>query len=415
MTDYLHALRLFHRDVRLFLVTQASIGFCYFGIYAVLLNLYLLRLDYSLEFIGLVNAAGSLAFALSSLTAGLTGQRWGNRRMMIVGTGLSLTGFALLPLIDSDPVVSQPVWIVATYVLAWFGIAQFVVHGSPFLMASSSPEERNHVFSLTAAVLPLAALAGNLVAGLLPGIFATLLDLSLDQPEPYRYPLLIAPILLVPGMVSIMVTHKIGAGRPQETSDPEGPAPIALIALLTLVGLLQRTGDGSTRAFFNVYMDANLHVSTALIGMMSAASQLIAVLASLATPLLAARWGVGRTALMGVLGVGLSLLPMALIPHWSAAGFGFMMVTGLISITIPTYIMFNLQIVPPKWQTTVSGAGTMAVGLSWAGVALVGSYVVTALGYRSLFLMSSVLTIAGGLIFWACFRVPRGSRSGVRV
>ena len=61
------------------LITQASLGFCYFGIYAVLLNLYMLRLDYDLKFISLVNGSGQLTFALASLAAGLVGRRWGNR------------------------------------------------------------------------------------------------------------------------------------------------------------------------------------------------------------------------------------------------------------------------------------------------------------------------------------------------
>lgn len=85
MTSYLNTLRLFSREARLYLVTAGLIGFTIFGgIYTTLLNLYLLRLGYGPEFIGLVNAVGLFGLAIFSLPAGMLGDRWGVRRMMIL-------------------------------------------------------------------------------------------------------------------------------------------------------------------------------------------------------------------------------------------------------------------------------------------------------------------------------------------
>ena len=68
-SHYLQTLRLFHRDIRLFLVSAAVVGLAWDGVRAVVLNLYLLRLGYGPEFIGVVNSAGALVFALSCLPA----------------------------------------------------------------------------------------------------------------------------------------------------------------------------------------------------------------------------------------------------------------------------------------------------------------------------------------------------------
>ena len=88
-----------NRDVRLFLVTSAVIGFTVFGgITPVLLNLYLLRLGYGLEFIGMVNAALPLAVMIFSLPAGILGQHWSVRRMMVAGLAMIGLGCGLLPL-----------------------------------------------------------------------------------------------------------------------------------------------------------------------------------------------------------------------------------------------------------------------------------------------------------------------------
>ena len=65
ITDYLRALRLFSRDVRMYLLAAALFGLTYFGFTTVLLNLYLLRLGYDPAFIGLANGITALAFAVS--------------------------------------------------------------------------------------------------------------------------------------------------------------------------------------------------------------------------------------------------------------------------------------------------------------------------------------------------------------
>ncbi|MFQ5794339.1 MAG: MFS transporter [Candidatus Bipolaricaulia bacterium] len=107
-TPYLHTLRLFSRDVRLYLITTVLLGFTIFGgIYSVLLNLYLLRLGYGPEFVGLFNAVGLLTFAVFSLPAGALGGRWGSRRTLIAGLGLTSVGLGVLPLAEFIPSTLQ--------------------------------------------------------------------------------------------------------------------------------------------------------------------------------------------------------------------------------------------------------------------------------------------------------------------
>ena len=113
-TTYMQRLRGFSRDVRLFLVTSVLTGFCFIGVYLVLFNLYLVRLGYGPEFIGLVNAAGMFIFAISSLPAGALGRRWGARRTMIVGiAGLAL-GLALASLAEFLPAALRDGGLVLT-------------------------------------------------------------------------------------------------------------------------------------------------------------------------------------------------------------------------------------------------------------------------------------------------------------
>jgi MFS family permease len=420
MTTYLQTLRLFNRNVQLCLITAAVIGFTIDGgVYAVLFNLYLLRLGYGPEFVGLINSAGMLTFALCSLPAGILGKRWGNRPMMILGLTLMLVGCGLLPLAEFAPAGWRPAWLVVTYVLNYLGVAMYFVNLAPFLMGAAGPAERNHVFSVQVALLALAAFAGSLIGGLLPGLFSTLLGVSPDQPVAYRYPLWLAAGLLIPAILAVQSTHEVNpTSEPGHTVKPNIDQPEALsfslIARLTLVRLFQVAGVGATATFFNVYLDAGLQIPTAQIGFLAAFARLTAVPAALILPFLTARWGNNRIVVFATLGTALMILPLALISHWSAVGLGFMGVITFSSIRYAAFLVYSMELVPPRWRGTLSGAGEMAAGFSFAGIALGGGYIITSLGYTSLFLIGAGLTIIGALLFWVYFPTPRNTTAGVR-
>lgn len=400
MSNYWDTLKYFSRDVRIFLITAVLIGFTVFGgIYSLLLNLYLLRLGYGPEFVGAINATGLLALALLSLPAGSLGGRWGVRRAMILGLSLCVVGYGSLPLAEWIPAAARGGWLIATYTIAHLGLTLYLVNSNPYLMASTTPRERNHVFSVQSALWPMAGFAGSLIGGLLPGIFAAGFGVTLDSPLPYRYPLLIAALLLIPAVGVVLRTREIEATDEMNGSQPRGSMPLATIGLLAMVGFLRVGGEGIGRTFFNVYMDDGLGIATAQIGGLLAAAQLLAVPAALFTPLLAARWGNARVLLWGTAAVALSLLPLALIPHWIAAAAGFISMIALVSVTRPVFIVYTQEAVARPWWSAMSGATTMTVGFSWGVTALGGGFMIASVGYSGLFLTGALLTAAGALLF----------------
>ena len=375
-----------------------------------LLNLYLLRLGYGAEFIGVVSAAAWLAWGAVSLPAGALGGRWGVRRTMIAGVVLSAVGRGLLPLAELLPDPIQSGWIVAAFALGNLGTATWVVSFAPYLIGATGGQERDHVFSVFFALVSLFSFAGSVVAGLLPGLFATALGVSLDQPSPYRYPLFVAVALMVPGIWALLLTTRKGvAERPHAAAAGASHLPFAVIALMALVYLLRSAGEGVILTFFNVYLDAGMHVSTALIGTVVASGQLLSIPTALAVPLLMARLGKGRTIVLGLFGMALGLLPVALIPHWIAASLGFAGFSAMLSVINSAFYVFSQEAVSPDWRPAMSGALTTAQGVSLSALALGGGYAITAIGYRSPFLIAAGLTMAGAFVFWSVFlRARRG-------
>lgn len=414
MTSYFKTVRLFNRNVLLYLLIAGLLGFTIDGgIYSVIFNLYLLRLGHGPEFVGQVNAAGMFVFALGSFPLGILGERWGNRRMLIIGMALMLTGCTLLPLAEFAPAGWQVSGLFMAYIIINVGMAHFYANGPPYIMRITRAEERTHVFSIQSALWSFAAFAGSLIAGFLPGYFAVALADSLDQPAPYRYPLWLAALMLAPALWAILQTRVDAVHTEPLTSNETSKARHAtraiygLILVMALVRLLQVAGAGVVMTFFNVYMDASLHIATAQIGMIVATGRLLAVLAALVTPLLITRWGTARLAVWASFGVALFLVPLAYVPLWSVAGLGYMGVIALTSIRYPAFLLYIMELTPTGYRSVMSGAGETAAGLSFALMALAGGYLIATQGYQNLFLLGAAETVAGTLILWGHLRLRK--------
>jgi MFS family permease len=407
-TTYLQKVRLFSRNARLYIIAWALIGFGYIGIYLVLANLYLLRLGYGPEFVGLVNGIGLFAMVPSSLPAGALGRRWGSRRMMIAGMILMTAGFGFIPLAESVPTGWRSSWLVGNWVLACLAAPLFTVNGPPFLMGSTTPEERDHAFSVSQALSSLSGFAGSVVGGFLPGLFSSALGVALDQPAPYRYPLFLVAVLFFVGILVVLATREVGVGQTQESAAGEGRGPFILIAFAALFRLLLATGDYAPSTFLNVYMDAGLHAPTSLIGSVAAVGRLMGGVAALAMPIVVQRWGKEPTIGLGTMAVAFSLVVLVLVPHWGTASIGFIAAIALVSLVNSAFNVYGQEIVSPGWRAVMSGANWMAMGVGASSIVAGGGYIIAALGYRSLFLTAAALTGVGAILFWAYFRVPRG-------
>ena len=209
-------------------------GFTIFpGIPAVLLNLYLLRLGYEAQFIGMVSGLASLGYALFCLPSAAMGNRWGIRHMMIAGLSLCMIGYGVLPLAAAIPAGLRGAWIIAIRLAISLGSTLYFVNFRPFLMAISSPDERTHVFSMRSALQPVGAFLGSLVAGVLPGVLAGALGLTLRDSLPYGLPISLSALILLPALWAMRKMRDVTIERPKH--DPTKVARKGDSPLKTLV------------------------------------------------------------------------------------------------------------------------------------------------------------------------------------
>ncbi len=417
----LSPVRAFNSQARLFFVVIVGMTFVVDGIYTVLLNLYLLRLGYGTELIGLVNAVGLLTFALTSLPAGILGSRMSPTALMKFGALLSLAGALLLPCAEWLPPGLREAGFALPYAMMLGGFAFFFVNGAPFLLNVVDEAYKHQAFALKAAHWSLAGFAGSLAGGILPGLVASQLGWTLDDPQPYRITFALASGVLALSALIALRIRPLKPRPPQAAPEPIEPprengggwaaSALLLIAMMTVIRLFQVSGSATAMVYFNVYMDQQLAVSTALIGAIAAIGRLTGVPTALLTPWLVKRWGGVRVVIVSSLFASFCLLPMALVEHWLAASFGFVGAISMMSVRYTAFIVYILDLVSRKHQALMAGTGEAAAGMSFAMMALGGGIILIAFTFRDLFLLGALLSFLGTVLFWLHVRHGKRKRS----
>ncbi len=404
MIGYIKRFGSLSRDVKLHILSMAFIGFGYFGIYLVLFNLYLLRLGYGPKFIGLVNGVAYLGYSVFALAAGALGSRFGSKRIAILGAGVASISLILVPVSEFFSGSFRQVWIALFFTLCWIGFAGYVANQNPLITGLTKEDERGYAFSAKTIARILPGLAGSTIAGFIPGIAASVIGISGDSPTAFRYPLLLGALIVAGAAVMLLPTKEVLVGK-QQNDVNQGKVPAAQIAKLAFIGMLLHASVPAYRTFFNVYLDAGLKVSTPLIGALWGLSQLLS-LSALLMPFLVMRWGKSRTAAIAGTGIFVAVLPIALFTHWIAATASLFVRSIMEYIRIPTYDQLIQESVEACWRPVATGAYVTCSGAIMFAIAFSGGYIVTAFGYRAIFVIAAVITAIGACLTAAFLHKP---------
>src|SRR5438105_6875710 len=182
MASIWSTVRGFNRSIVLWLVAWALGAFAYFGLQAVLLNLYLLRLGFGPQFIGLLIGSSQIIWGLSALPAGAFGRRFGLRTAQQAAFLLFGLGYGLLLMVEVLPRPQWEAWLFGCWAVTWVGAALLTVNATPYAMAIVDQRQRNAVFPAQTAVIALSTFIGSLAAGALPELVSGWTGASLADP-----------------------------------------------------------------------------------------------------------------------------------------------------------------------------------------------------------------------------------------
>lgn len=392
----------FGREAKLYIISQSLLAASYLGVHNLLKTLFVLRLGFGPEYVGLYNALGAMTYSLMGIPNGWLGRRFGPRRILLVGTSIVVVGLCLIPLTESMPTPFYAVYPIAIHILITFGWSMANVNQIPALMAVARPETKTDVYFWNQGVRGMGTFTGTLVGGLLPALFGGLIGQSLDRPMPYALAQTSGVLLTVGALVPLLFIRPAERATVAEAETEQKGGlkfPVLPVALLVAYVLLRHGGWATSQAFFPAYMDEVLFIPTATIGLIASAGQLVGIVVSFMTPRLLRRHGHGSLLIRTTIGVAVSLGLMAILPHWFPASVGRIAIYVLSAIWLPTIQLFEMEMVAPEWRPLAYGALSMAMGGAFGLSSLAGGYIIAGYGYQALFVYGVVLSIlATGLI-----------------
>jgi MFS family permease len=404
------------RNIRLYLISYASMTFGLTGILAVLANLYLLRLGYGVDVLGITGGLMLGSMALACLPAGVLGRWLTVRTILVASACLLIVGFALLVIAESlHPVVQLPA-ILASGVLLGTAMAMNVVWSYPLLMTCAD-EKRAAVFSLRRMAEIVGAVTGGYAAGFLPGLLSRLLALDPAGPAPYRAAISVAVLANIVVLVLVarieplrLGTNQSGAPQPEHIRQAAGAArPLFLIAAVSVISLLSAAAGGTTRSFLNAWLDSDFGVTAAIIGSIFATSQLISLPATLLAPALISRFGRFQVILMVFFVQAATILLMAIAPRWELVAASFLVGAVFASTGGPAFDLFHQSIVAPEHRPFMAGAHTMSFGIGYSGALFAGGIIAAMMGFPPLYLAMFAVKVLCAALFIAFFWAHRGT------
>ncbi|MFP5342400.1 MAG: MFS transporter [Candidatus Limnocylindria bacterium] len=411
----------FQPDARWFLVTSFVAGAA-LSLYWIDFNLYLAALGFSTAHIGIVSTLASLAGAVVAFPASAASDRYGRRAIIAGGVAMSLA--ATLGLVATDSLLA-----IVVFAALWSaGQQAMLVVGAPFMAEHSDPGHRNDLFAVQFAIQNVTNIVAAVLGGVVAVVIASAVGLDPDGPGTYRIILVIMAGLLAAGLLTVA---RIGDDRPRTVSrarlraagepasfppDPRRSRFLSAVVVrdrtrfirLLTPGLLISIGAGQVIPFLNLYVQRKFGLDLASLNAVFAVTSFGTVLAILAQPRLARRFGPITSV---VIVQGLS------IPFLVVLGFSPVLWTVILAIAVrnslmnagnPIFTAFAMGQVTTGERATLSAAMSVLWQVGWiiGGLwfVLLQATVGFEAGYTVNFVTIITLYTTATALYWIWFR-----------
>lgn len=371
------------------------------GIYGVIFNLYILRLGFGEDFLGLILSISATSMGLFSIPAAFVCDRLGRKRTLLLSSVLS--AISLFFLYNT----TTPELLVLFSLASGMASALGLVTGSTFLLENSTKEERMYLFSMSSLIYTFSLLSGNMLGGFLPDILADLISAQSGSAISYRLTLYVS---LVATMASLLPLAYVAEKNSEENNGIRGQLNIyrsifksKVIRQMTLFYCLYGVGWGTSLPYFNVYFDTVLGASANQIGIIFSVSQVFMILGYFLVPVLTERTGKVRlVAIVQILSIPF-LLMFVLTNNLLIAVVGFVMRYMIMNMANPILNSFKLEIVQPEERSMINSIMWMAC-YTFVGIGnYVGGLMMAKGDSRMPFMVTGLFYAATAVFYYICF------------
>ncbi len=143
--SYVSKIRLFSHNARAYLAYYFLLSI-HLGIYGVIFNLYILKLGYKEDLLGLMLCIVFISTGLAAVPAAFLCDRIGRKYTLLLSIILTSASLLMLYTLTSTD------WLLLLSIAYGIGTSLYTIAGSPFLMENSTADERMHLFSVNSAL-----------------------------------------------------------------------------------------------------------------------------------------------------------------------------------------------------------------------------------------------------------------------
>ena len=365
-------------------------------------TLYILALGATSAQVGLMSSFSSLASAVLLLPGAILVERYGRRKefTMAFGGGVARLAILLLALLP---------FFVGRTAIVWVAIALSVTRDSFGNLSFPA------WVSVTADVVPMEGrgrffASRNFIMGI-TGMLAILMvgELITRTSIPLGYQIALG-LAVVLGLASTFSFSHVRDPRSGNAPAQEAGLISARIILremithpyflaLCLVMAFWNFSLNIAGPFFNVYMVQNLRFTASMVGIVSIVSSVAGLFIQRRIGHLSDRWGPRRVQM-----ISMFLIPFLPFSWMFVSQFWHVIVLNSFSGALWgafNLVSFNflLSLTPDAQRARFSALYQILVMLALAGGAAVGAWVVTAWGYRAIFLCSAIGRMMAAILF----------------
>jgi len=393
---YWKQLRSFGRNARLYLLSEVIIGLA-FSVYMLIFNLYIVSRGYPRSFLGELQSLPNLISLFGAVPAGVLVDAIGRKRALVLANVLQTLGALGIVLSPG------PSWLRLSMIT--FGVSQslWMVSSAPFLMENSTEKERNVLFSAHFGLTTLVGFVGTLVGGYLPTVFGGLLSVDVESSAAYATTLGVTVALSAVSLLPVLLIedgHRpvrtgLRSWLPWRNIQNRGLAFRIFLPNITI-----SLGAAILIPYMNLFFKETYPISDKMLGTLFAVSSVITGVATMASPLLAARWGRIRALVFTQLASIPFLLLIGFSGNFWVSGMSFWVRAALMNMGNPLYNAFAMEQFGERERATVSGLMGMSWNIGWTIGPFVSGYMQASpsIGFPPIFVITcSFYVVAAAL------------------
>ncbi|QGM29173.1 MFS transporter [Bacillus sp. N3536] len=405
LADWKKKIATFNLNIQMFMLANVLIQIG-MGVFSVMYNLYIKELGYPETLNGKIIAMTSLASALMLVPAGFLSDRFGRKKIIIIGAVV-----ASFTLFYRSLMIGEQSLIYAAFFTGLF-MALVQVSGVPFLAENSKASERMHLFSIHFSLMTVAGVIGSLGGGVMADMLHTFGDISVVNS--IKYVLILGAVIFTLGLLPLLRLQTVKEKEMAAdlvADSKEGPSGfrknLKIIILFGFANLLIGTGSGLVIPYLNLYFSNRFGASNSYIGLILSLGSAMTAIAMLLGPALVKR--VGKVKALVIF--QLLSIPFLFITGYTnslvIASIAFLMRQALMNAGNPIQSAIAMDLVQDKYKGLANSVNQMVFNVGWASTGAISTGLVMTFGfywgYAYTFTITGILYLIASTYFFIVF------------